>query len=369
MNVLIATEPDDTHAMLVKLALERKNHSCFLWYLADFPTQQTNSVYCSNSHHSWTTNSIYGLSKKIEPEQLDVVWWRRPRRPYISENSHKNDLEFIRKENHIFYESIPLEMAKGPWWINPYDSIKYASSKIYQLKLAVKTGFKIPDSLISNSPEDIKRFIGSHEDEEVIYKGFGSHYWYEHNQLRLSYTKPVTVNDLPDDQILQLTPGIFQKKLQKKYELRVTCFGDYIVAVKIDSQKHPEGQMDWRQIRPGILPIKPYILPESIEHTIRVFMRKLGVVFGCFDFIVTPDNDIHFLEINQQGQFLWIEKLLPEIPMLDVFVRFILEKTNRFQWEPNGRIIRMTDLELEAEKIIREKINNHIYLNGVRNTG
>ena len=44
-NILIATEPDDVHAAITKCALEAQGHSCMLWFTADMPTQQTNSIY------------------------------------------------------------------------------------------------------------------------------------------------------------------------------------------------------------------------------------------------------------------------------------------------------------------------------------
>ena len=36
-------------------------------------------------------------------------------------------------------------------------------------------------------------------------------------------------------------------------------------------------------------------------------MRKMGLVFCALDFIVTQDDEYVFLEVNEQGQFLWIE--------------------------------------------------------------
>ena len=35
----------------------------------------------------------------------------------------------------------------------------------------------------------------------------------------------------------------------------------------------------------------------------------MGLNFGAFDFIVTPDNKYIFLECNPNGQWLWIELL------------------------------------------------------------
>ncbi|MBA3537169.1 MAG: hypothetical protein H0T84_11265 [Tatlockia sp.] len=51
-------------------------------------------------------------------------------------------------------------------------------------------------------------------------------------------------------------------------------------------------------------------------------MKEIGVVFGCFDFIVTPDDEIIFLELNEQGQFLWVEEILPELCYMDMFAEF-----------------------------------------------
>lgn len=53
-------------------------------------------------------------------------------------------------------------------------------------------------------------------------------------------------------------------------------------------------------------------------------MRQLGIVFGCFDFIITPDDEYIFLEVNEMGQFLWIEEILPELKLLDKFCEFLV---------------------------------------------
>jgi len=37
-------------------------------------------------------------------------------------------------------------------------------------------------------------------------------------------------------------------------------------------------------------------------------MDSLGLVFGALDFVVTPDGQWIFLEINPNGQWFWIER-------------------------------------------------------------
>ena len=55
-------------------------------------------------------------------------------------------------------------------------------------------------------------------------------------------------------------------------------------------------------------------------------MRKLNIKLACFDFVVDPDGNYWFLELNQQGQFLWIEEALPSMRMLELFVDFVEEE-------------------------------------------
>lgn len=126
---------------------------------------------------------------------------------------------------------------------------------------------------------------------------------------------------LPDESILHLTPGIYQKKVKKNFEVRVTFFGEEYIAVKI----HNSEELDWRILScSSKLKLSPITLPDDIEKKCISLMEKLGIYFGCFDFIVTPDDDFIFLEVNEMGQFLWIEFILPELKMLDKFCDFLI---------------------------------------------
>lgn len=39
-------------------------------------------------------------------------------------------------------------------------------------------------------------------------------------------------------------------------------------------------------------------------------MDAFNLMFGAFDFIVTPRNEWVFLEVNPNGQWLWLERSL-----------------------------------------------------------
>ena len=39
-------------------------------------------------------------------------------------------------------------------------------------------------------------------------------------------------------------------------------------------------------------------------------MEDFNLIFGAFDFIVTPEDKWVFLEVNPNGQWLWLEQSL-----------------------------------------------------------
>ena len=57
----------------------------------------------------------------------------------------------------------------------------------------------------------------------------------------------------------------------------------------------------------------------------------MGLVFGCFDLVVTPEDEYVFLEVNQMGQFLFVERFCG-LPLLDAFSEFLLQADADFSW-------------------------------------
>lgn len=362
MKFLIPTEPDDTHAILVKLALENMHHEVDLIFTADQPTRQKNSVFIDTERYKWQSNNEF--ESIAGDHHYDVVWWRRARRPYLPEEStHPNDYKFVLRENTLFYESFTHNLAPKAWWINRKEAAHRANFKLLQLKLASECGLLIPTTLCSNDPYEIHQFLTNHDDIGVIYKPLCSNFWFESNQVKVAYTARVAHDDLPLPHCLQQSPGIFQKEIKKSYELRITCFGDFIVAAKLDSQTHPDGLIDWRAIRKAPLKIEPYTLPIDIQNKIRLFMRELGIVFGSFDFIVTPDGQYVFLEVNEQGQFLWIEEYNPQFKMLDIFIHFLLNQSTQFQWQDHQQCHTIDQYRPKILPIYQQNMQRHVCLN------
>jgi glutathione synthase/RimK-type ligase-like ATP-grasp enzyme len=364
MKFLIPTEPDDTHALFVKLALESMDHDVRLIFLADQPTKLKNTVYIDNDRYEWKSLDQYTCVSEID---YDVVWWRRARHPHLPKNSaHPDDHKFMVRENKIFYESLTNTMAPNARWVNTKDAGLRANSKLLQLKEAVACGMTIPTTLCSNDPQEIRYFLLKHESEGVIYKPLCSNFWFEQQGMRISYTSKLSFLELPSNKSLQLTPSIFQKEIKKKYELRVTYFDGYIVTAKLNSQDHVAGMVDWRAIPGKEMAIEPYTLPTALEQQIQAFMKKMGLVFGALDFIVNADGEYIFLEVNEQGQFLWIEELNPEFKMLDIFVNFMLNQAPSFQWNQDAARHSLKKYRHQTSRLTAINMRRHVGLNNAK---
>ena len=121
---------------------------------------------------------------------------------------------------------------------------------------------------------------------------------------------------MPSDSVLQVPNAAFtqtvtfaQNYVEKEFELRVTIVDDEVFACRIDSQLQEEnhGKIDWRQGYDYGLRHSIFELPKEISEKCILFLRKMGLRFGCFDFILTPGGQYVFLECNPNGQWLWIE--------------------------------------------------------------
>ncbi len=363
MKFLIPTEPDDTHAILVKIALETLGHDVSLLFTADHPTLQKNSIFIDNQRYQWQS---VDKDTAIFSEHYDVVWWRRARRPYLPKQSvHAKDYVFVARENNLFFESFTSNLAPDAWWVNSKDAAYRANFKLLQLKIASECGFMIPTTLCSNDPQEIQQFLHSNEKTGVVYKPMCSHFWFEALQTKITYTARVKNKNLPKRHILQTVPGIFQIEIKKKFELRITCFGNYLVAAKLHSQKYPDGMIDWRAIHSARMLIEPFDLPEAVSHNIRLFMQRMGLVFGAFDMIVTPDDEYVFLEVNEQGQFLWIEEFNSDFKMLDIFIQFMLQRSVTFTWDPESCTHSIEKYRRQMKDIYDVNMKHHVQVNNV----
>jgi hypothetical protein len=158
----------------------------------------------------------------------------------------------------------------------------------------------------------------------------------------MSFTSRLTEDQLVEDDLLRNAPGIYQQIIPKAFELRITVMGRCVLAAKIDSQDTRGGKLDWRRV-PEEVKAYPFDLPTDVTNLCFRLMDRLGIVFGCFDFIVTPDGDYIFLEVNEAGQFLFLEQETG-LPLLDRFSDVLLNGGAHFYGKGGDVKIQYSDV-------------------------
>lgn len=208
-------------------------------------------------------------------------------------------------------------------WINDPDSELVANRKPHQLNVARKLGLAIPRTLMSNDPDRIETFFRE-APGEIVMKPFHAVQWFDGKSHFYQFAKKIAFEDIENPEALRLTAHIFQDYVEKRYELRVFCFGDTVLSFKLHTQEQESTRTDWRSSSDGSLRPQPYdALPAPIVRAIRDYMKLMRLEFGAFDFIIDSTGRHVFLECNVSGQFLFIEEWNPDIHILSEFVRFL----------------------------------------------
>jgi len=318
-RILISTTSGDIHAIAVQHHLRSKGHTVVRWIGSDIPVRQQASTWIKEDGDCF---NVYGDEYDLYKPSFDIVWNRRVARPDVPPEMHPGDYTVARRENIAFYQAVLDQLGRHAVWINDQDCARKANIKPYQLVVAKDVGFKVPTTLVSNRPADIRSFINGHHGN-YIYKPFYPAVWRKPRGYAALFTAHVTNNLLPSDDTIKLTPGIYQEEIRKKYEIRLTYMGGFISAAKLDSQKCSRTKIDWRSGPADELEITPISIPVHITALVNKLMARLGLAFGCIDIILTENNDYVFLEINEAGQFLWLEEINQEVPLLDTFCAFL----------------------------------------------
>jgi hypothetical protein len=295
--LLIAERFEPTADLLIA-ELRRREVPCVRWNLDDFPVGSSLTFRISETS---STAEIVTDGRRLRLDDVGSVWCRNFEPQGLAAELNKLNCDFARIEAERVLAGL-LTIADVLWMNHPHRHI-LANSKPAQLFTARKIGLDIPKTLITNDPEEVRQFVASAQGE-IIYKA-------QSQKLRLEsgkslFTGVLTRREMANIELIRLTPGVFQERIRKAYEVRVTVVGPRIFSGKIESQKHVETMLDWRR-KPFDMETEPYTLPADIETKVRSFMEAFGLVYGAFDFIVTPEGRYVFLEVNPGGQYMWVE--------------------------------------------------------------
>lgn len=326
-QILIITNKKDFHPTSVINLLEKGNIPFF---------RLNTEVLMVEYEFAWTHDGKKvsfvikdkSSGKKINIDDILSVWYRRPLEPeeipfHVDEQIDKHN----KTESKTFFVYLMYYLSNF-YSIGNHRYDKYASSKLVQLRLASELGMKIPYTCFGNTKEGVVQLAKLFP--EVILKPLRSYnLWYTADKVYSLYATKVCSNkivNVPEEAFSQ-TVSFCENYISKQYEVRVTIIGPYVFACKLDSQAQEDdtGKIDWRQGYDFNLKHEMIQLPDEVELFCRKYLRHLSLNFGCFDFIVTPEDEYVFLECNPNGQWGWIEDEC-HVPMSEAIVDCLLHQ-------------------------------------------
>ena len=149
----------------------------------------------------------------------------------------------------------------------------------------------------------------------------------DENFLRSIYTTLLREQDLALLDSIRLAPGFFQEYIPKRVELRVTVIGDEIFTAELHSQVHEQTRYDWRHYEVEV-PMDEHHLPVEIAEHCLALTKAYGLHFSTSDLIVTPEGRYVFLEMNPNGQFLWVQDRVPTLQMREAMAACLIRGSN-----------------------------------------
>lgn len=317
--ILIITNRQDYTADFLILELQRRSVDYARFNTEDYP---------QHSRVSWKIDHTgvggYFLlpKRKVDFGDIKSIWYRRPVPPVPATTlSDPEAAEFALIESQ--------EALNGVWrsldcfWVSHPDNLRRAEFKLSQLKLATQVGFRVPHTVVTNIPDEAKAFYST--QGRSIYKTLRQGRIVSEDRMNLIYTSLINPIDAEKLDDVSYAPSLFQEYVQKKMDLRVTVIGSKVFAVEIHSQNRKDSEHDWRRGDPLQLQHKLVSLPPDIEANCVNLVKRMGLAFGAIDLIQTQADEYVFLEINPNGQWAWIQQVLPDIPLRESLAELLIQ--------------------------------------------
>ena len=306
MKIIVLAHPKDDHAAPVCWALEQAGYQTACWSGIS-PAEQDQASLLLDEHLCITLGT-----HRLESD--DVLWLRQPDAPGAKAASPQSS----------FFDALACMLENLPVrCVNRYSASRLVRNKAVQLRLAAASGLKVPETLMANSPAAVREFF-DRNPYQAICKAFATHVWQQQGSTEVTVTETFSLNreELPaDDEVFTYAPAIYQEKVKKQFDVRAVLMGERVYSFAV---RTPANSLDWRHDAAlRNVAVELIDTPAAVESGILRFAAAAGVCTGSLDLAVDRNGEWWFLEINEQGQFLWLDDFCPQAQLLEKFCAFL----------------------------------------------
>jgi hypothetical protein len=317
LHIGVVTRHDDFHAHVVRQLLEEQGVRCFLLF--------ADSMSCVGGiswFSPWPTQVASERGALYDAEgqtvivgDLDVVWWRRMTgEPRIPVNLPEAGVqELVVNDCQAALLGLLITDFQGTW-ISPPEATRYASNKQLQLRVAQRAGLRIPRTLVSQNPDTVRRFCAARDGQVIVKPVAGA----QDTPVMTGLVRP----DILTDEAIRVCPAIYQEYIPGTRHLRISCFGDDLHAAMLETEA-----LDWRY--PLEARVTRFELDDNTARQIRRVLSDLRLRMGMVDMKLDDAGVPVWLEINPQGQFMFLEGMCDSLPLSRGFRDFLIAEAER----------------------------------------
>ncbi|MCK5149514.1 hypothetical protein KAJ87_01145 [Candidatus Pacearchaeota archaeon] len=294
-NVLILTYDEDPHADSVSKFFDKKGVEYFRVVTENLAKDYKITFESNDSLYKISNNE-----KKIYLDSSWNIWNRRVMNPDNKKNMPKSLIDIVVDESEKTWDGL-LASHKGKVVNRPQNHF-YANNKIDQLKFA-SGKIKIPDTIVTNDPSCVEEFYEKHKGNICFKLQKGTVI-----DEKFIYTNKVTKEQLKNVDLVSKHPCLFQEYVDKEFEVRVVATDKNITGIAIDSQNSEISKIDFRRYDFDNVKYEHINLPDNVKGFCSSLLKNYGLHFGALDFIYSKERGYVFLELNPNGQWLWLEE-------------------------------------------------------------
>ncbi|MFK7968794.1 MAG: grasp-with-spasm system ATP-grasp peptide maturase [Bacteroidia bacterium] len=249
---------------------------------------------------------VFG-SKRIELDEVQACWYRRGDM-LLADEVDEQSMNFVDTHYNPEWSCLTRFLTKKLMQVPTIaDPALSDLDKLTMLDAAQQAGLTVSKSYVVSSKKRLLDLLDQHPN--MITKGIadsidladGDTYWGASTEV-IDREK---VQLMPE----RFFPSLVQPYVEKQVELRVFYLCEKMWAMAIFSQNDPQTCLDYRNYnfdRPNRN--VPFALPQDIQDKVISMMDLLGMNTGSLDFILTPNNEFVFLEVNPDGQYGWLSE-------------------------------------------------------------
>jgi hypothetical protein len=303
--VLIVTMDDDSHADIMVEELNRRGVEVVRFHPEDFPVRSSVSLFQAGD--GWD-GELRTQGRSVLLSQVRSAWFRRPQDPVLSDAVPPSLKEFsLLQARDVLWAMYAL--LDDRWLASPH-ALRWAELKPLQLQAAARVGLRTIQTLVSNDREAVEQFRRrlAGEQAECAVKSlrstrvitYDTKVWLPHTARWPADLSPDALDGI------ELTPAIYQRYLRKRLEVRAVVIEDQVLAASVDPSLD---ELSADDVRRGELTRhwQPFHLPADVAAALVRLTAGFGLHVSSSDLILTPDDELVFLELNPNGQWLWLD--------------------------------------------------------------